>query len=84
VASTYCASISSKEASCQHTLVQIVAEDNVPHGCRQRRLQCAQLQALIARQVAGILRGDAAMLGHALDSDAIVEPVRGPLIPGFR
>lgn len=24
------------------------------------------------------------MLGHALDSDIIVEPVRGKLIPGFR
>ena len=35
-------------------------------------------------QIAGILRGDAAMLGHALDSDIIVEPVRGKLIPGFR
>lgn len=23
------------------------------------------------------------MIGRALDSDAIVEPVRGPLIPGF-
>lgn len=33
--------------------------------------------------IAGILRGDAAMLGHALDSDIIVEPVRGKLIPGF-
>ena len=34
-------------------------------------------------QVAGILLGDAAQLGRALDSDIIVEPVRGPLIPGF-
>ncbi|KAK9828815.1 hypothetical protein WJX72_002252 [[Myrmecia] bisecta] len=33
--------------------------------------------------VAGILQGDAALLGRALDSDLIVEPVRGPLIPGF-
>ena len=33
--------------------------------------------------VAGILTGDAALIGKALDSDAIVEPVRGPLIPGF-
>ncbi len=38
----------------------------------------------MARQVAGILKGNAAMLGRALDSDVIVEPVRGPLIPGFR
>ncbi|EFN56255.1 hypothetical protein CHLNCDRAFT_22496 [Chlorella variabilis] len=34
--------------------------------------------------VAGILGGDAALIGRALDSDAIVEPVRGPLIPGFQ
>jgi hypothetical protein len=34
-------------------------------------------------QVAGILAGDAALVGRALDGDAIVEPVRGPLIPGF-
>lgn len=34
-------------------------------------------------QVAGILLGDAAQLGRALNSDVIVEPVRGPLIPGF-
>lgn len=34
--------------------------------------------------VAGILTGNAALIGKALDSDAIVEPVRGPLIPGFQ
>ena len=33
--------------------------------------------------VAGILTGDAEMLGKALDSDVIVEAARGPLIPGF-
>jgi homoserine kinase len=33
--------------------------------------------------VAAILTGDAALLGAALDSDAIVEPVRAPLIPGM-
>jgi homoserine kinase len=33
--------------------------------------------------VAGILGGDAAMLGAALGDDTIVEPARGPLIPGF-
>ncbi|BDA43004.1 Homoserine kinase [Coccomyxa sp. Obi] len=33
--------------------------------------------------VAGILLGDAELTGRALDSDCIVEPVRGPLIPGF-
>lgn len=35
-------------------------------------------------QVAAICQGNAAELGRALDSDVIVEPVRGPLIPGFR
>jgi len=33
--------------------------------------------------VAGICRGDAEMVGRALDSDVIVERARGPLIPGF-
>jgi len=33
--------------------------------------------------VAGILTGDAAMLGKALGDDTIVETARGPLIPGF-
>ena len=33
--------------------------------------------------VAAILQGDASRLGEALGADAIVEPVRGPLIPGF-
>lgn len=33
--------------------------------------------------VAAILTGDAALLGASLDSDAIVEPVRAPLIPGM-
>lgn len=33
--------------------------------------------------VAGILMGDVAMLGKALGDDTIVEPARGPLIPGF-
>lgn len=33
--------------------------------------------------VAGVLTGDAAMLGSALGSDTIVEVARGPLIPGF-
>lgn len=36
-----------------------------------------------AMLVAGIASGDAEVLGRALDSDEIVEPVRGPLIPGF-
>lgn len=34
-------------------------------------------------QIAGILTGDAALVGKSLDSDMIIEPVRGPLIPGF-
>eukprot|EP00884_Botryococcus_braunii_P022187 jgi/Botrbrau1/8652/Bobra.0087s0007.1 len=33
--------------------------------------------------VAGILMGQPSMIGQALNSDPIVEPVRGPLIPGF-
>eukprot|EP00775_Hariotina_reticulata_P003317 gene3317-3594_t len=33
--------------------------------------------------VAAILTGDAQLLGQALDSDQIIEPVRGPLIPGM-
>ena len=37
-----------------------------------------------ATLVAGILEGDASLVGRALDSDWIIEPVRGPLIPGFR
>lgn len=36
-----------------------------------------------ATLVAGILEGDASLVGRALDSDSIIEPVRGPLIPGF-
>ena len=34
--------------------------------------------------VAGILAGDVALVGRSLGSDAIIEPVRGPLIPGFQ
>ena len=34
-------------------------------------------------QVTGILLGDAMTVGRALNSDCIVEPARGPLIPGF-
>ena len=40
---------------------------------------CAQGGSLVA----GILLGDAALIGRSLNADAIVEPVRGPLIPGF-
>ena len=29
------------------------------------------------------MTGNAALVGQSLDSDIIVEPVRGPLIPGF-
>jgi homoserine kinase len=35
-------------------------------------------------QVSAIYEGNAQLLGRALDSDVIVEPVRGALIPGFR
>ena len=38
---------------------------------------------MICAQVAGIMAGDAVLTGRALDSDCLVEPVRGPLIPGF-
>lgn len=41
------------------------------------------LDSSITVQVAGILQGSAKLTGRALDSDCIVEPVRGPLIPGF-
>lgn len=34
-------------------------------------------------KVAGILQGNIELLGSALSSDIVVEPVRGPLIPGF-
>lgn len=33
--------------------------------------------------IAAILTGDAQLLGSALDSDVIIEPVRAPLIPGM-
>lgn len=33
---------------------------------------------------AGILLGDVDMLGQGLSTDCIVEPARGPLIPGFK
>merc|ERR1719498_1192978 len=36
-----------------------------------------------ASLVASILGGSAPGLGAALDSDVIIEPTRGPLIPGF-
>lgn len=39
--------------------------------------------AMGASLVCGILTGDAALIGKSLDSDVIIEPVRGPLIPGF-
>ena len=34
-------------------------------------------------KVAGILMGDAEQVGRAMDSECIVEPARGPCIPGF-
>ncbi|GAX85505.1 hypothetical protein CEUSTIGMA_g12921.t1 [Chlamydomonas eustigma] len=33
--------------------------------------------------VTGILTGDVRLIGESLDSDVIIEPVRGPLIPGM-
>jgi hypothetical protein len=40
---------------------------------------CCQGGALVA----AILTGDGKLLGQALDSDQIIEPVRAPLIPGM-
>ncbi|GLI59812.1 hypothetical protein VaNZ11_001779 [Volvox africanus] len=40
---------------------------------------CCQGGALVA----GILRGDVKLIGESLDRDVIIEPVRGPLIPGM-
>ena len=42
-----------------------------------------QTKRMLRTQVAGILGGSAELTGRALDSDCLVEPVRGPLIPGF-
>ena len=39
--------------------------------------------AAAAGVVAGVLGGDAALIGASLNDDTIVEPARGPLIPGF-
>lgn len=39
--------------------------------------------ANVAAMVAALLQGDLALLGRALD-DAIAEPARAPLLPGFR
>ncbi|TVU27582.1 hypothetical protein EJB05_19073, partial [Eragrostis curvula] len=36
-----------------------------------------------AALVAAVLQGDAALIGSAMSSDAIVEPTRAPLIPGM-
>ncbi|XP_020163863.1 homoserine kinase [Aegilops tauschii subsp. strangulata] len=36
-----------------------------------------------AALVAGVLQGDAALIGSAMSSDFIVEPTRAPLIPGM-
>ena len=33
--------------------------------------------------MAGILKGDASLLGRALGEEIVVESARGPLIPGF-
>ncbi|KAG2435308.1 hypothetical protein HXX76_007383 [Chlamydomonas incerta] len=40
---------------------------------------CCQGGALVA----GILTGDVRLVGESLDRDVIIEPVRGPLIPGM-
>lgn len=51
--------------------------------CTAEHLACTKHTILQSTQVAGILNGDPQLLGQALDSDVIVEPVRGPLIPGL-
>jgi hypothetical protein len=49
----------------------------------KRALMSLAYRLMCCAQVAGILQGSAEATGRALDSDCIVEPVRGPLIPGF-
>ncbi len=44
---------------------------------------CLAQAANVAAMVAGFLQGDLALIGRALD-DAIAEPARAPLLPGFR
>ena len=34
-------------------------------------------------QISGIHSGDVRKIGAALNAEAVIEPVRGPLIPGF-
>ena len=53
----------------------------VIHGFQYSYLLLSAWLCLL--QIAGILTGDAALVGKSLDSDMIIEPVRGPLIPGF-
>ena len=57
--------------------MRAVLPKEVPMGAAVSN--CASGGALVA----AILLGDAVKLGEALGADAIVEPVRGPLIPGF-
>ena len=52
------------------------------HGCQHNYLLLPAWWVCLL-QIAGILTGDAALVGKSLDSDMIIEPVRGPLIPGF-
>lgn len=56
----------------------------------QKRLQPATtglmkttMLMVVLLQVAGILTGNTELVGRSLDSDVIIEPVRGPLIPSF-
>ncbi|CAL5221110.1 g3243 [Coccomyxa viridis] len=59
-------------AEMRAVLPKQVAMSSAVHNC-----------AMGGSLVAGILQGSAMLIGKALDSDCIVEPVRGPLIPGF-
>ena len=40
-------------------------------------------RCLLYMQLSGIHEGDPEKIGAALNAEAVIEPVRGPLIPGF-
>ena len=48
-------------------------------GVQQHVRNSSQAAALVA----GVLQGDAGLIGSAMSSDGIVEPSRAPLIPGM-
>lgn len=63
---------------CQHGQVALSA---IMYSCQLSYLSLSPGSCLL--QIAGILTGSTALVGKSLDSDMIIEPVRGPLIPGF-